>query len=614
MKKKFFVIAALLMPNMVLAANLDEEVTATAVRLPETLNLKLAQVQVLTAEEIKTNNSHNLAEAIALIPGINVSSYGGRGQNANFNIRGGSSDGILVLVDGNPIKVGLSGINVNTVPVSAIEKIEVLKGGRATFYGANAHEGVINIITIPEYRNKQVATYSYSSNATHDFTMNNTVAITDKDVVKVAFNSAKSDGYNVHPMLGLNDGEEFGLRERDLYLAYAHTFDSGIEASLSYSVTDFTGEYENGFITSQKNHNDIERHIVSFNSNYKGDFYSYDLGLSYNKENNYDHAIGVSKIDFASSATKVNTNSLSGHFSNLFQVVDSLALGLGVDFDRQVLDKNSNSYGEYGESDIVVINKAAYASLNYEQDIWLGEASYRIDDNSKYNHRGTFTLGAGANVSDWFKVGVRGGTAYRAPNFSELFYPNYGNKNLKPEKTKFFEIDFNGDVDTEFGNYGYYVNLFYTKYKDLIVSNYPFGYQNIEKSRNKGIEFGGSAKFTYLTAKFGAVLANPKNDITNQTVPNRSKQTYYASLDGRFDKVDYLARYDFISKKKDNYSKKTLGGYGLLNLGLGLNVLDDKVRFGFKVDNVFNKKYETFAGYPAPERIYAGTITIQNLF
>lgn len=70
------------------------------------------------------------------------------GQTANLLVRGGSSAQTLVLVDGVRTGAVLSGsTELNQIPVHSVERIEYIRGARASIYGSDAITGVINIIT-----------------------------------------------------------------------------------------------------------------------------------------------------------------------------------------------------------------------------------------------------------------------------------------------------------------------------------------------------------------------------------------------------------------------------------------------------------------------------------
>ncbi len=619
MKKSLFVLGVLF-PAFSYGASNDlqtSEVVVTANRLPDTASSVMAPISVVTEKEITQKNLHNVKEVLELLPGVSFVSYGGRGQAGNFYVRGGSAEHVLVLLDGNALNsTGIAALNPNFIPANMIERVEYLRGQRAAVYGANAISGVVNIITKPEYKNRQKMTYIYSGKNTHDFDFANTVSIGESSVIKLSGGSARSDGYNVHPVLGVNDGDEFGYKNRNLNIVASHTFDIGAELWASYNYLENKGEYDNSSNYfgpyREKDININKKNIISLGSNYLGDSYSYDLGLMYSNTDDYNRPKGATIYGYSSSVFKVKA--FNGHFINYYNVIDSLKLGFSFDYDNNVLDSDSMSYGvAFNNGDVSLVNRGYGLHANYDDGFWLSELSLRLDDNSVYDTKFNFNAGLGVKVSDAFVASVRGGTAYRAPTLSELYYPDTGygggNPNLDPEKSKQIEVDFKGTIE----NFSYYVNGFYSKIEDMIAWNN--GYNNINEARIRGIELGAQYRFAdWLLVKGSADFTDPEDTETGKTIAYRSKQIYKVDVSGNYSIFDYFANWRFNSKRRVSDYQKDLPGYGLVDLGFGVNLFESHFRTGFKAENVFDRKFETSRGYPNKGAIYSVDFTLKNFF
>lgn len=106
----------------------------------------MAITNEVSAEDIKATNSHTVAEALAYVPGIRVST--GRKNEPMIQIHGMDQTKILVLIDGVPYYETKYGkLDLNEIPVDNVAKIEVTKGAASVLYGPNALMGVVNIIT-----------------------------------------------------------------------------------------------------------------------------------------------------------------------------------------------------------------------------------------------------------------------------------------------------------------------------------------------------------------------------------------------------------------------------------------------------------------------------------
>ena len=128
------------------------EVVVTANRFEEPAGERPVNLSVIPREAIATTPAQTLPELLALQPGISVRElYGGGASGATVDLRGfGSVAGqnTLVLVDGRPLNdADGSAVSWSTLPLSSIERIEILRGSGAVQYGAGASAGVINVIT-----------------------------------------------------------------------------------------------------------------------------------------------------------------------------------------------------------------------------------------------------------------------------------------------------------------------------------------------------------------------------------------------------------------------------------------------------------------------------------
>ncbi len=110
-----------------------------------------AAVYVITQEDIRRGGHRTLADALRMVPGLNVAqisssiwAISARGFNDRFSTK------LLVLIDGRAIYNTLfSGVfwDEQDTVLADVERIEVIRGPGATLWGANAVNGVINIVT-----------------------------------------------------------------------------------------------------------------------------------------------------------------------------------------------------------------------------------------------------------------------------------------------------------------------------------------------------------------------------------------------------------------------------------------------------------------------------------
>src|SRR6266576_3378702 len=126
------------------------QVTSVSKR-PERLSQTASAIQVITQEDIRRSGAASLAEALRLAANLQVAQIDSRQwaiSARGFN--GTTANKLLVLIDGRTVYTPLfSGVfwDVQEVPIQDIDRIEVISGPGATLWGANAVNGVINVIT-----------------------------------------------------------------------------------------------------------------------------------------------------------------------------------------------------------------------------------------------------------------------------------------------------------------------------------------------------------------------------------------------------------------------------------------------------------------------------------
>ena len=162
-------ITSFIFHNPVFAQNNIETIVVSGSRFEESVDRIPANIQVITKEQIKQSSSNNLAEVLQQVGNVPMSNQSGGllGIGATPDIGGygvNASSNTLVLVDGvriNPIDSSIAPLN--SVPLNAIERIEITNGVASVQYGNNATGGVINIITKEGNQQSSQASLTYGS-------------------------------------------------------------------------------------------------------------------------------------------------------------------------------------------------------------------------------------------------------------------------------------------------------------------------------------------------------------------------------------------------------------------------------------------------------------------
>ena len=214
-----------------------------ASKIPSKLNETPAAVYVITAEDIRRSAAANVPDALRMVPGINVGAVSGntwavnsRGFNETF------ANKFLVLLDGRSLYNSTFGgvyWDMQDIRVEDIERIEVIRGPGSAAWGANAMNGVINIITRSSYssqsgeltanvgsQNKE-AGFRYGG----EFGDSSSYRFSGKVNLIKENKATSTSGLGVYPVAANDDAKHLSLSLRtDTYLGLDETvtFDVGL--------------------------------------------------------------------------------------------------------------------------------------------------------------------------------------------------------------------------------------------------------------------------------------------------------------------------------------------------------------------------------------------------
>jgi vitamin B12 transporter len=124
------------------------EIVVYANQAPTEASRVGAATTVLIGETLRGKGFATVSEALRIVPGVSVGQSGGRGALTQARIRGSESNHVLVLIDGVPVNDFANGdFNFADFSLEDVERIEVVRGPQSGIYGANAHSGLISIVT-----------------------------------------------------------------------------------------------------------------------------------------------------------------------------------------------------------------------------------------------------------------------------------------------------------------------------------------------------------------------------------------------------------------------------------------------------------------------------------
>jgi vitamin B12 transporter len=579
---KKIILPSLLMTQL-LTANVFADTTlktsdvfVTATRTPISKNNVIADVTTITEEEIERAGSSSLTDLLQRQPGIEIYNSGGQGKVSSLHIRGSESDHVVVLIDGLRVNQVTSGLTeFENIPLSQIEKIEIVRGASSSLYGAGAIGGVIQIFTkkgVSGFKPYAAIGYGRYDTKTAQAGIR---AGNDSTNYAINISSLSTDGFSA---LKTNDpifNDKDGYNNLSLSGSLNHKFNQDNSIGLNFIKSNGNNKYDNKFETNfvnNKNKMDTQVIGINFSNKVTNDWQS-DLkfGQSIYKYNDHNGA------EWTPNNSKQNQLSW---LNNISLPIGSLQLL--YDFNRETINKSLG----YDKSER---NNSGYM-IGYllNKDNHNFQLNYRVDDNSAYGKFNTGNVGYGYHLNNQWNISAIYGTAFRAPNFMDLYYRHsyygpYNNPNLKPEESNNMEtsLRYQKDVDK------FSATIFQNKIDNFIQLG-SSGPQNTEKAKFEGLTFNGSTFIDHFQLFGNVTFQSAKNEVTNERLLRRAQNYGNAGLNYYFSQWNLGAEITAQGEKIETAA--VIPGYALINFVADYKI-SNSMKLNFRLNNVLNKDY-----------------------
>jgi vitamin B12 transporter len=420
----------------------------TATRSNQESDNLLSDISIIHYDEINKSGSTSIVDLLQRQPGIEISNSGGLGKQSSVYMRGANANQLIVLVDGvrmNSITTGLTAFE--NLPLSQIEKIEILRGPSASLYGSDGIGGVIQIFT---KKNKSgynpYANFGYSRYATKT----NTIGFTaGGEKLRYGFhlNSIDSNGFS---SLQTNEAiikDDDGFNSLNINGNIEYDFDKDNSVKLSLLSNQGHNEYDNRYRSYYGNTvPNVKNKMLNQNINllFKNKFsHNWDsqLLLSSSLDKYTDQQIINANYD-GLERSNLYYQTIQNEFNWTNNIQSSLgSFTIAIDRLEQKLSSN-NAYDENRR------NNTGYV-FNYFKDFGphIIHGSYRVDLNTHSGTNNTKSIGYGFKFNHNWKASLQYGEAFKNPTFNDLYaaYDQYytPNPNLQSETSKNIEANIN---------------------------------------------------------------------------------------------------------------------------------------------------------------------------
>ncbi|MCE2571380.1 TonB-dependent receptor domain-containing protein [Motilimonas eburnea] len=595
MKKTLLAVALtpLCMP-FALAESADDTMIITANRTNQPLTSALAPVVVVEKEEIEASQAKSFAQVLRRLPGIQVNE-GGMGQQTDIFVRGASSKHVLLLINGVRIGSATTGAaDFGQIPLTGIERIEFIRGPRATIYGSDAIGGVINVIT--SYQGKDevalsgsVGSYEYASIETSI-----SHALTDTFWAKLAAKHDNSDGFSSQKLP--QDQDDDGFRNTSVVAELGAHINEQWQASLQGYLQQGKAEYDSSWY--QNPYSETDNYNVAGKLSYQGKQLFSELTLAANQDKSENKS--------ATSNNEFKTQRQLANWLVSAPIAPQATLTGGLEW---VQDKVATSGSPYAKTERD--NKAAYVNVHYQLAPVSFEGSARVDDNQSYGSHTTWQMATGIQVHPQVRLVGSVGTAFKAPSFNDLYYPetawNKGNPDLKPEESVGYDLAIEWAyeyADLRLGTYE-------SRIDDLIIWPAPTYYtpENVDTASIKGVEFQADFATGEVNHFLSYDYVDARDKATNKYLPRRAMHMVKWNINYRFQglqlDLDNLYHGDSYD---DSANTNKVKGYYLADIAASYYFNNGLILRG-RVANIFDKKYEVKQNYNTAERSVYATAT-----
>jgi vitamin B12 transporter len=231
------------------------------------------------------------------------------------------------------------------------------------------------------------------------------------------------------------------------------------------------------------------------------------------------------------------------------------------------------------------------------------QLNVRNDDNSQFGNQTTGSVGYGYRLNSYLRLRASGGTAFKAPTFNDLYFPNFSNPNLQPERSRSYETG----VDARAGEHHLSLIYFDNRITDLITlvfdpATFTFTPENVNQARINGGEISYQGSYAGFGTNAHFTVQNPVNSLTGQLLQRRAKH-YGSFIINRTlgpwklgaELVTSGARFDSANENPTT----RLPGYALYNLTANY-AFAREWSFNLRWNNVFNRNYELVQNFNTP--------------
>jgi vitamin B12 transporter len=617
--------------------------TVTANKIEQSSSENTKDITVIDAKTIAANAHLSVAQLLNQQAGIFISGANNTlGTNPTVYFQGATAGNTLILVDGMPVYDGSnisSEFDINFLNLQQIQRIEILKGAQSTTYGSDAVAGVINILT-NKASDKTIgvnAMLSYGSFNTIKASLNLS-GTKNKWSYQLQNSYVNSDGFSsARDTIDYQQSricsipyQNNGYKQINNYAAINYQFSAKNYIKAFAQMSNYKANLDGGAFTDEMDYtlNNTNRQL-----GIKSHWAIKKADLQVNFMNGFLERAYINDSTFVSSPWTTYENSNYKSYTTFMEALVNMPIGkhmswiLGFDYRGVKTNQHYFSTSSLGpiESNLgdsaKTTQQSLYTSLLLNLHPVHFDVGLRSNDHSVYGSNTTYNIGMNVILSKQFNLVANYATGFKVPSLYQL-YGEFGNKLLKPEQTKSFEMGLKWNQQASSAK----ALLFVRNTNDLInfytmsVLPYSSFYINTDQQKAHGFELEFAHQFnraiklslnyTYVNGTLETKSNVTQKDTAYFNLFRRPKHMFNALVQWHADdKWDISLHAKVASKQLEPMGAalaKEVAGYAVFNLSVSHNV-NEHINAFVVWSNVLNTKYYEVWGYnTAPTNFQIG--------
>jgi vitamin B12 transporter len=572
-----------------------DRLVVTGSRTAQTQDQSLAAMTVFDRAEIERLQVGSLYELLRGVPGISLANNGGAGQVSAVFLRGAESRHVLVLVDGVRMGSATAGtFAFQDLPIEQIERIEIVRGPFSSLYGSDAIGGVIQIFTRRAQGEPRFNAYAGVGSYGLRRGGAGVNAQGGQGWYSLQYAFEDTDGFNAcrgRPFPNgagcfTNEPDEDGYTNRSLQVAGGWKFSPTAELEARALRAEFDTEFDGGFSNQMEGAQQAISTLLKLSPS-EAVQVSVRAGQSADLADNFLNGRYRSSFD-----TRRGHAGAQGDFG-----VGGGLLSVGIDWYRD----------EVTSSTAYVIDdrtqKALFAQWQQQMGAHSLQIAGRRDDDSQFGGESTGSLLYGFDFSKSLRLTASAGTAFKAPSFNDLYFPNFGNPLLQPEVSESYELGLRGTP----GWGGWALSAFRTEVDELVAFDpMLFIPVNLRSARIDGLEASTELQLAGFDLRASATWLDARDNepgVSRQReLPRRAPRSGQIDAERSFGRFSIGATVFGASSRFDDLGNtRRLKAYGTFDLRMAWQLSED-LSLQLSGRNLFDRQYETAAFYNQPGR------------